>query len=90
MTDLSSESPQQHPEMANMAGEFIQAKMDMARQGTQMTHVLRIGPFHMEVVPSKDIDIEKMFKSVMDDLFEKYGDKVLQIPFAETQQRHYG
>ena len=90
MTDLSSESPQQHPEMANMAGELIQAKMDMARQHTQMTHVLRIGPFHMEVVPSKDIDIEKMFKSVMEDLHKKYGDKILQISLAETQQRHYG
>ena len=90
MTDLSSESPQQHPEMANMAGELIQAKMDMARQNTQMTHVLRIGPFHMEVVPSKDIDIEKMFKNVMDDLYEKYGDKIFQVSFGETQQRHYG
>ena len=88
MTDLSSESPQQHPEMANMAGELIQAKMDMARQNTQMTHVLRIGPFHMEVVPSKDIDIEKMFKSVMDDLYEKYGDKMLSL--TEQQQRQYG
>ena len=88
MTDLSSESPQQHPEMANMAGELIQAKMDMARQHTQMTHVLRIGPFHMEVVPSKDIDIEKMFKSVMDDLYEKYGDKMLSL--TEQQQRQYG
>ena len=88
MTDLSSEAP--NPEMANMAGELIQAKMDMARQGTQMTHVLRMGPFHMEVVPSKDVDIEKMFKSVMDDLHKKYGDKILSIPFAEPQQRHYG
>ena len=88
MTDLSSEPPQQHPEMANMAGELIQAKMDMARQNTQMTHVLRIGPFHMEVVPSKDIDIEKMFKSVMDDLYEKYGDKMLSL--TEQQQRQYG
>ena len=89
MTDLSSEP--QHPEMANMAGELIQAKMDMARQNTQMTHVLRIGPFHMEVVPSKDIDVEKMFKSVMEDLHEKYGDKILQLPSSEQQQqRHYG
>ena len=87
MTDLTSE-PQQHPEMANMAGELIQAKMDMARQNTQMTHVLRIGPFHMEIVPSKDIDIEKMFKSVMDDLHKKYGDKIISL--TEQQQRHYG
>ena len=88
MTDLSSEP--QHPEMANMAGELIQAKMDMARQNTQMTHVLRIGPFHMEVVPSKDIDIEKMFKNVMDDLYKKYVDMIFQVSFGETQQSHYG
>ena len=88
MTDLSSEP--RNEDMANMAGELIQAKMDMARQGTQMTHVLHMGPFHMEVVPSKDIDVEKMFQNVMDDLYEKYGDKILSISFAETQQRHYG
>ena len=88
MTDLSSEP--RNEDMANMAGELIQAKMDMARPGTQMTHVLRMGPFHMEVVPSKDIDVEKMFQNVMDDLYEKYGDKILSISFAETQQRHYG
>ena len=88
MTDLSSEP--RNEDMANMAGELIQAKMDRARQGTQMTHVLRMGPFHMEVVPSKDIDVEKMFQNVMDDLYEKYGDKILSISFAETQQRHYG
>ena len=86
MTDLSSE----RSDMAEMAGELMQAKMDAARQNTQMTHVLRVGSFHMEVVPSKDIDIEKMFQSVMDDLYEKYGDKILSISFAETQQRHYG
>ena len=87
MTDLSSEP--RNEDMANMAGELIQAKMDMARQGTQMTHVLRMGSFHMEIVPDKDIDVEKMFKDIMADLYEKFGDKILDGSI-EPQQRHYG
>ena len=89
MTDSSSDSYSQRDDMASMAGEFMQAKMDAARKDTQMTHVLRMGGFHMEIVPSKDIDIEKMFKSVMEDLYQKFGDKVLDGSI-EPQQRHYG
>ena len=90
MTDSSSDSYSQRDDMASMAGELMQAKMDAARKDSQMTHVLRMGPFHMEVVPSKDIDIEKMFKSVMEDLYEKFGDKVLDGSIEPNQQRHYG
>ena len=89
MTDSSSDSYSQRDDMASMAGELMQAKMDAARKDTQMTHVLRMGGFHMEIVPSKDIDIEKMFKSVMEDLHQKFGDKVLDGSI-EPQQRHYG
>ena len=89
MTDSSSDSYSQRDEMASMAGELMQAKMDAARKDSQMTHVLRMGGFHMEIVPSKDIDIEKMFKSVMEDLYQKFGDKVLDGSI-EPQQRHYG
>ena len=88
MTGLSSEPPNE--DMANMAGELIQAKMDMARPGTQITHVLRQGPLHIQVVASKDITLEKKFPSGMDDFYEEFGDKILSISFAETQQRHYG
>ena len=89
MTDSSSDSYSQRDDMASMAGELMQAKMDAARKDTQMTHVLRMGGFHMEIVPSKDIYIEKMFKSVMEDLYQKFGDKVLDGSI-EPQQRHYG
>ena len=89
MTDSSSDSYSQRDDMASMAGELMQAKMDAARKDTQMTHVLRMGGFHMEIVPSKDIDIEKMFKSVMEDLYQKFGDKVLDGSI-EPQQTHYG
>lgn len=86
MTDSSSE-PQSHPEMANMAGELIQAKMDAARKNGNSTHILHVGTFHMEIVPEKDIDIARIFKEVMDDLYEKFGDKLIS---TEGEQRHYG
>ena len=86
MTDLSSEQPERG-EMASMAGELIQAKMDSARKDGSSTHILHVGSFHMEIVPDKDIDIAKIFKEVMDDLYEKFGDKIIA---AEGEQRHYG
>ena len=88
MTDLSSEQPSDRGDMANMAGELIQAKMDSARKDGGSTHILHFGAFHMEIVPSKDIDIAKIFKEVMDDLYEKFGDKL--ITSEENQQRQYG
>jgi hypothetical protein len=42
----------------------------------------------MEIVPDKDIDIAQVFKEVMDDLYEKFGDKLIAEP--EGEQRHYG
>ena len=90
MTDSSSESYSQRNEMATMAGELMQAKMDSARKDTQMTHVLRIGTFHMEIVPDKDIDVQKMFKETVEDLYKKFGDKILDGSIEPPQQRHYG
>jgi len=88
MTDLSSkESPEERNAMANMAGELMQAKMDEARKGSNNTHILHVGSFHMEIVPDKDIDIAQVFKAVMDDLYEKYGDRLIA---TEGEQRHYG
>ena len=88
MTDLSSKGEPDRSAMASMAGELMQAKMDGARKETSNTHILHVGPFHMEIVPSKDIDIAKVFQDVMDDLYEKYGDRL--ISSAEPEQRHYG
>ena len=87
MTDLSSKEPPERNEMASMAGELMQAKMDEARKGANNTHILHVGSFHMEIVPDKDIDIAQIFKEVMDDLYMKYGDKLIQV---EGEQRHYG
>ena len=89
MTDLSSEKPTpERNAMASMAGELMQAKMDNARKESNNTHILHVGTFHMEIVPDKDIDIAQVFKDVMDDLYEKFGDKL--ISSDESQQRQYG
>ena len=88
MTDLSSEPNPERNAMADMAGELMQAKMDEARKGNNNTHILHVGSFHMEIVPDKDIDIAKIFKAVMDDLYQKYGDRLIQS--VEGEQRHYG
>ena len=87
MTDLSSKGEPDRSAMASMAGELMQAKMDGARKETSNTHILHVGSFHMEIVPSKDIDIAQIFKEVMDDLYEKFGDKIIA---TEGEQRHYG
>ena len=87
MTDLSSKESPERSDMASMAGELMQAKMDEARKGANNTHILHVGSFHMEIVPDKDIDIAQIFKEVMDDLYAKYGDKLIQV---EGEQRHYG
>ena len=85
MTDSSSD-------MADMAAELIHTKVESARKDTQMTHVLRIGHFHMEVVPSKDVDIEKMFKETLSMLMKEYDDKLLEVGIENVKERqaHYG
>tara|TARA_R110000765_G_scaffold417710_1_gene520461 strand:+ start:1189 stop:1458 length:270 start_codon:yes stop_codon:yes gene_type:complete len=77
MTDLSSE------DMADMAGELMAAKMDAAKNQSTMTHLLKLGSFHMEIVPSKDIDVEKMFKEIIADLYSKFGEEVLKINMTD-------
>jgi hypothetical protein len=94
MTGSSSKEVSQDTEaMADMAGELIAAKMDMARRDTQMTHVLRIGSFHMEIIPSDKINIRETFNEILDKLMEKYGDKLLETTLSNTSTpdgRHYG
>ncbi len=76
MTDLSSDDKDA---MTEMAGDLIQAKMDAARQPQNLTHLLKFGSFHMELVPNKNIDVEKIFKDTIADLHKKFGNKILEI-----------
>ena len=72
MTDSSSED-------MHMAQELMEAKMALGQARNQMTHMLRMGNFHIEVVPNKDIDIEKFFTKTMDNLFDRFGKDALEV-----------
>ena len=82
MTDSSS-----NEELAGMAAELIAAKMEAAKKDTQMTHVLKIGTFHMELVPDKDIDVEGIFKETLTMLMEKYDEKLLAITISQATEK---
>jgi len=84
MTDSSSEG--ESPEVAAMAGELFQAKIDAARSPQTMTHLLQLGSFRMEIVPDKNIDIEQVFRDTIADLHEKFGADVLKINMSDIIQ----
>tara|TARA_R110000765_G_scaffold128863_7_gene227202 strand:- start:373 stop:636 length:264 start_codon:yes stop_codon:yes gene_type:complete len=87
MTDLSSSNRE---ELADITAELINTKIENARQSTQMTHVLRIGSFHMELVPDTDIDVRVIFNEVLDKLMDRYEDKLLEGQVESKEQRQYG
>ena len=72
MTDSSSED-------MHMAQELMEAKMALGQARNQMTHMLRMGNFHIEVVPNKDIDIEKFFTKTMDNIWDRFGKDALEV-----------
>jgi hypothetical protein len=84
MTDSSSNG--ESPEVAQMAGELFQAKIDAARGPQTMTHLLQLGSFRMEIVPDKSIDIQKVFKDTIADLHDKFGADVLKINMSDIIQ----
>ena len=76
MTDSSSEERQ---EMADMAGELMAAKMAAARKNGEMTHMLRMGTFHVEIVPDSGIDVEEFFTKCMNNLWDRFGKDALEV-----------
>ena len=72
MTDSSSEE-------MHMAQELMEAKMALGQARNQMTHMLRMGNFHIEIVPNKDIDIEKFFTKTMDNIWDRFGKDALEV-----------
>ena len=76
MTDSSSEDKLSGAEMM-MAQDLMESKIREAKASTKMTHLLMIGNFRMELVPSTDLDIERTFKDTLNFLHDKYGEKLL-------------
>ena len=89
MTDLSSKDSDNNA-MTDMARDLIEAKMDAARQPQNLTHLLKIGCFHMELVPNKNIDVEATFKEVIAYLHDKFCDKILEIDIKGLQSEQNG
>ena len=76
MTDSSSEEREQ---MADMAGELMAAKMAAASKRGEMTHMLRMGTFHVEIVPDSGIDVEEFFTQCMNNLWDRFGKDALEV-----------
>jgi len=74
MTDSSSREEDIH-----MAAELMEAKMALGQAKTQMTHMLRMGNFHIEIVPSQDINIEEFFTKTMDNIWDRFGKDALEV-----------
>ena len=85
MTDSSSKEA-----IGEIAAELMHTKIESARKDTQMTHVLRIGSFHMEIVPHKDIDIEKLFEKTLKSLMDRYDEKILLSAGPLDTAKMYG
>ena len=79
-------SSNEKDQMVDMAGELMHAKMEAARASQSMTHLLQLGSFRMEIVPDKNIDIQKVFKDTIADLHNKFGDKVLEIGIPDVMK----
>tara|TARA_Y100001937_G_scaffold18307_1_gene25305 strand:- start:342 stop:617 length:276 start_codon:yes stop_codon:yes gene_type:complete len=76
-------SSNEKDQMVDMAGELMHAKMEAARNSATMTHLLQMGSFRMEIVPSNDINVEQIFRDTIADLYDKFGPDVLKINTAD-------
>ena len=78
MTDsFSDDKPLSSAEMM-MAKDLMESRIAEAKANSKMTHLLMFGNFRMEIVPSANTDVEKIFKDTMSFLHEKYGDGILK------------
>ena len=91
MTDLSSKTDDNlsSAEMM-MARDLMESKIREAKQSTKMTHLLMLGNFRMEIVPTNDIDVKEIFKDTLTFLYEKYGDELLKQELIQNQGHMHG
>tara|TARA_R100000458_G_scaffold47690_2_gene46526 strand:- start:563 stop:838 length:276 start_codon:yes stop_codon:yes gene_type:complete len=78
MTDLSSKDDNLSSAEMMMAKDLMESRIAEAKANSKMTHLLMFGNFRMEIVPSKDMDIEQLFRNTLEFLHEKYGDGLLK------------
>jgi hypothetical protein len=73
-----------------MARDLMESKIREAKQSTKMTHLLMLGNFRMEIVPTNDIDVKEIFKDTLTFLYEKYGDELLKQELIQNQGHMHG
>lgn len=78
MTDSYSDDKPLSPSEMMMAKDLMESKIAEAKANSKMTHLLMFGNFRMEIVPTGDMDVEKIFKNTLTFLHEKYGDGILK------------
>ena len=78
MTDSFSDDKPLSPSEMMMAKDLMASKVAEAKANSKMTHLLMFGNFRMEIVPTADMDVEKIFKDTLSFLHEKYGDGILK------------
>ena len=85
----SDDKPLSSAEML-MAKDLMESRIAEAKANSKMTHLLMFGNFRMEIVPSKDTDVETLFKNTMEFLHEKYGDALLSTEMPKPQGPMHG
>ena len=92
MTDLSSKPDDDNLSSAEMmmARDLMESKIREAKSSTKMTHLLMLGNFRMEIVPTNDIDVKEIFKDTLTFLYEKYGDELLKQDLIPNQGHMHG
>jgi len=78
MTDSFSDDKPLSPSELMMAKDLMESKIAEAKANSKMTHLLMFGNFRMEIVPTADMDVEKIFKNTLTFLHDKYGDGILK------------
>jgi hypothetical protein len=73
-----------------MARDLMESKIREAKSSTKMTHLLMLGNFRMEIVPTNDIDVKEIFKETLIFLHEKYGDELLKGDLTEQRGHMHG
>lgn len=92
MTDLSSKPDDDNLSSTEMmmARDLMESKIREAKSSTKMTHLLMLGNFRMEIVPTNDIDVKEIFKDTLTFLHEKYGDELLKGDLTEQRGHMHG
>jgi hypothetical protein len=92
MTDLSSKPDDDNLSSTEMmmARDLMESKIREAKSSTKMTHLLMLGNFRMEIVPTNDINVKEIFKDTLTFLHEKYGDELLKGDLTEQRGHMHG